>query len=67
MLPKNRKLNLQERIQLFKQQANWRQEVQAYENDGYTYEQAMVKAMDHNNIPSRGRTIIRDTTAVKVL
>jgi len=66
-MQKKRKLVLQERLGLFKQQSNWKAEIQKFETDGYTYEEALVKAMDHNNIPTHGQTVIRGTTAVKVL
>ncbi len=66
-MQKKRKLVLQERLGLFKQQSNWKAEIQKFENDGYPYDQALVKAMDHNNIPTHGHTVIRGTTAVKVL
>lgn len=67
MQSKKRKLTHKERLSHFKANPKWKVEVQKFETAGHPYDEALVMAMNHNNVPTHGQTVIRGTTAVKVL
>ncbi|MNE12024.1 hypothetical protein D3C80_1048040 [compost metagenome] len=70
MADKKRKLTLQERIQWFAhnvKQVKWRDAITQFEQKGFTYDEAVVEALNAHNVPVHGKTIISGTVAVKTV
>lgn len=67
---KKRKLPLQERINWFQsniRQVKWRDAITQFENKGFTYDEAVVEALNAHKVPTHGKTIIDGTVAVKTV